>query len=137
MIPKEARSVSLSRDKTIKTIAGKMETNRMVHLRNIKLPEFDKNRKVSEQKALIFNNECRYDIIFGADFLTKIGMVLDYRTGKMNWYGNSIKMREPWGLTNQEFLHMVDSFFIQEEEDMFGEDWLDSYAVEKILYDLT
>ena len=45
ILPKEARPVSLSRDKTIKTVAGKIETNRMVHLRNIKLPEFDKNRK--------------------------------------------------------------------------------------------
>ena len=81
----------------------------------------------------MFSNECLCDVIFGADFLTKIGMDISYRKGVMEWYGNSIKMREPWGLNNQEFLHMVDSFFLQEEDDMFGEDWLDSYAVEKIL----
>ena len=76
------------------------------------------------QKALIFDRRCKYDIIFGADFLTKISMVIDYRRGEVEWYGNSIKMRESWDLTNQEFLHMCDSFFIQEEEDMFGDDWL-------------
>ena len=105
----------------------------MIHLRDVRLPEFDKNRKISTQKALIFDGPCKYDIIFGADFLTKIGMVIDYRRGEVEWYGNNIKMREPWGLTNQEFLHMCDSFFIQEEEAMFGDDWLDCYAVEKIL----
>ena len=105
----------------------------MVHLRDIRLSEFDKNRKISQQKALVFNKECRYDIIFGADFLTKIGMIIDYRSGNMDWYGNTIKMREPWDLNNQEFLHMADSFFLQQEDDMFGQDWLDSYAAERIL----
>ena len=47
IVPKDALPVSLSRNKTIKTIAGKMDTSRMVHLRDIKLPEFDKNRKIS------------------------------------------------------------------------------------------
>ena len=96
-----------------------MATNRTVHLRDIRLPEFDKNCKISQQKALVFDKECRYDIIFGADFLTKIGMIIDYRTGNMDWYGNTIKMREPWDLNNQEFLHMADSFFLQVEDGMF------------------
>ena len=60
-------------------------------------------------------------------------MIIDYRTGNMDWYGNTIKMREPWDLNNQEFLHMADSFFLQQEDDLFGEDWLDSYAAERIL----
>lgn len=133
VIPKEVRPVSPSRDKTIKTIAGKMEARQMVHLRGVRLPEFDKNRKINKQKALVFSNECRYDIVFGVDFLTKIGMDISYRKGVMEWYGNSIKTREPWGLNNQEYLRMVDSFFLQEEDDMLGKDWLDSYAFEKIL----
>ena len=112
VIPKEARPVSLSRDKTIKTIAGQMEAKQMVHLRDVRLPEFDKNRKINEQKALVFSNKCRYDITFGANFLTKIGMDISYSTGVMEWYGNSIKMREPWGLNDQEYLHMVDFFFL-------------------------
>ena len=91
IVPKEAKPVPLSRNKTVKTIAGKMATNRMVHLRDIRLPELDKNRKISQQKALVFDKECRYDVIFGADSLTKIGMIIDYRSGNMNWYGNTIK----------------------------------------------
>ena len=72
-----------------------MNGNQMVHLRDVRLPEFDKNRKISMQKALIFEGPCKYDIIFGADFLTKIGMVIDYRRGEVEWYGNTISMREP------------------------------------------
>ena len=86
----------------------------MVRLRDVRLSEFDKNCKISMQKALIFDGPCKHDTIFVADSLTKIDMVIDYRRGKVEWYDNSIKMREPWDLTNQEFLHMCDSFFIQE-----------------------
>ena len=106
----------------------------MTRLRDIRLPEFDKNRRVDEIKALIFDNECKYDIIFGADFLSWIGLIIDYRRGIMDRSGNTLPMREPWDLSNKEFVHMADSFHLQEEEeDLFGDDWLDSYAVEKIL----
>ena len=106
----------------------------MTRLHDIRLPEFDKNCRIDECKALIFDNECKYDIIFGADFLSWIGLNIMYRQGVMEWYGNTLPMREPWDLSNKEFVHMADSFHLQEEEeDLFGDDWLDSYAVEKIL----
>ena len=118
IVPETAVPKTLSGDKTVKTIAGQMNANQMVHLRDVRLPEFDKNRKISMQKALIFDGPCKYDIIFGADFLTKIGMDISYRRGEVEWYGNTIMMREPSWLSNHKFLHMCDSFFIQEEEDI-------------------
>ncbi len=36
------------------TLAGSMQTQEVVHLRDLQLPEFDKNRRIGEQKALIF-----------------------------------------------------------------------------------
>ena len=51
----------------------------------------------------------------------------------MGWYGNTLPMREPWDIQNKEYLHMADSYFLQGEEETFGEDWLDCYANEKIL----
>ena len=45
-----------------------MQIKDMVHLRDLRLPEFDKNRRIDEQKALIFDGKCRYDVILGADF---------------------------------------------------------------------
>ena len=52
IVRKDAVPVPLSRNKTIKTIAGKMAISKIIHLRDIRLPEFDKNCKISQQKAL-------------------------------------------------------------------------------------
>ena len=57
----------------------------MVKLRKIKLSEFDKKLRIEGTEALTFDNECKYDIIFGSDFLTMIGMDTRYSTGKMDW----------------------------------------------------
>jgi len=40
----------------------------------------------------VFDAECRYDIIFGGDFLTKIGMNLKYEDLTVEWLGNTIPM---------------------------------------------
>ena len=42
-------------------------------------------------------------------------------------------MREPWKLNDKEFNDIADSLLIQSKEELFGDDWLKSYAVEKIL----
>ena len=107
-----------------------MNTSSMIHLRDIKLPKFDKNRTIMDQKALCFTNSCKYDVILGADFLTKISADIKYSTGKMEWYKNTLPMREPWKLDSQEYLNMADLFLIQSKEELFSENWLKSYAVE-------
>ena len=43
-------------------------------MRDIKLPEFSRNRTVDSHNALVFNSPCKYDVILGADFLTKTGI---------------------------------------------------------------
>ena len=60
-----------------------MNISQMVNLRNIKFPEFDKHCRIESMKILIFKNEYRYDIIFGAKFLNMIGTDIKYSTGKM------------------------------------------------------
>ena len=67
----------------------------MNELRNIRLPEFDKNCQINGVKALVFDNECKYDIIFGADVLSWIGLIIDYRHSNMEWYGSTSPLREP------------------------------------------
>ena len=118
-VPKKANVVALAINKAIKTISGSMNATSMIHVRDIKLPEFDKNRKISEQKALIFDNMCKYDVILGADFLTNIGMDIKYSTGEMEWYGNTLPMREPWILDNNGFNNMADFFLDTEQRRTF------------------
>jgi hypothetical protein len=73
-------------------------------MRNLRLPEFDKNRNVNQQKALIFQSEtCKYDIILGADFLTKTGIDVKYSTVNMEWFDNELPMCNPHFLQNKEF----------------------------------
>jgi hypothetical protein len=53
----------------------------MVVMRNIRLPELDKNCNVDQQKALVFESKTtKYNVILGADFLTKTGIDVKYST---------------------------------------------------------
>ncbi len=68
----------------------------MVVMRNLRLPELDKNRNVEQQKALIFESEtCKYDVTLGADFLTKTGIDVKYSTGTIQWFKNELPLSEP------------------------------------------
>ena len=48
----------------------------MVVMRNLRLPELDKNRNIDQQKALIFESETyQYDVVLGADFWPKLELM--------------------------------------------------------------
>ena len=111
--------------------AGRVQAEEVVILRDLRLPEFDKNRCISQQKALVFDNgKLKYDIILGTNFLLKAGIRLNYSEGKMEWFNCSIPLCPPGGLDTKEFNAMEDMFFVQTEDELFGEDWLDCYATE-------
>ena len=102
-----------------------------VTLQDIRLPEFDKSRKIAQQKALVFDNpNVTYDVIFGTNFLSKAGIKLNYEKGQMEWFGCIIPMRPSKGLTTEEFHAMEDQWYIQIEESLLGEDWLQCDATE-------
>jgi hypothetical protein len=53
----------------VNPLAGSYQLSAMVVLRNLRLPELDKNRNVEQQKALIFQSDtCKHDMILGAVF---------------------------------------------------------------------
>ncbi len=56
----------------------------MVVMRLLRLPKLDKNRVVDQQKALVFDNDCKYDDILGANFSSKTGTNIKYSTGTLN-----------------------------------------------------
>ena len=55
---------------------------------------------------------------------------MDYDEGNMVWYDCVLPMRPRCGLTSNDFNDMEDQYHIQVEEDILGEDWLQSYATE-------
>jgi hypothetical protein len=103
----------------------------VIALRDIHLPEFDKNQRIAQQKALIFDsNKCQYDMILGTNFLSKTGIKLYYDQGEMLRYDNTLPMHPRRGLTSVDFDGMEDSDFIQYEDELLGQDGLKLYATE-------
>ena len=76
-------------------------------MRNIRLPELDKNRNVDQQKALVFESKtCKYDVILGADFLIKTGIDVKYSTRTIEWFENELPIRDPYSLTDKDCRHV-------------------------------
>ena len=78
-LPRNCKTKSLTSRRQVATLAGKLLSKEVVivTLRDIRLPEFDKNRQIDEHKCLVFDNDnCNYDIILGTQFLSKTGIKL-------------------------------------------------------------
>jgi hypothetical protein len=117
--------------KLVRTLVGHLKMQEVIMMRNLRLPEFDKNRRINQQKVLVFdNNKVKYDIILGTNFLSKTGIKLNYSNSYMEWFDCSIPLCPPGGLDSKEFDAMEDMFHIQIEDKIFGEDWLEYFATE-------
>jgi hypothetical protein len=103
----------------------------VVTMQDIRLPQFNKNRCINQQKVLVFDNDnVKYNIILGTNFLSKTGIKLNYSEGNMEWFDCSILLYPPEGLDSKEFDAMEDMFHIQVKDAIFGEDWLECFAAE-------
>jgi hypothetical protein len=117
--------------KLVRTLAGCLKTQEVITMRYIRLPEFDKNRRINQQKVLVFDNDnVKYNIILGTNFLSKTRIKLTYSEGNMEWFDCSIPLCPPGGLDLNEFDAMEDMFHIQVKDKIFGEDWLECFATE-------
>ncbi len=85
----------------------------VITMQDIRLPKFDKNRRINQEKVLVFDNDnVKYDIILGINFLSKTGIKLNYSEGNMEWFVCSIPLRPPGSLDLKEFDTMEDMFHI-------------------------
>ncbi len=98
----------------------------MVVLRNLRLPELDKNRNVDQQKALIFDADSgRYDMILGADFLSKTGIDVKFSAWTIERIDDELPLRDTCYLQSKDFLAMAEIIEIHLDDDFFGMDWYD------------
>jgi hypothetical protein len=105
----------------------------VVTMRDFRLPEFDKNRRINQQKVSVFDNDyVKYNIVLGKNFLSKTGIKLNYSEGNMEWFDCSIPLHQTGGLDLNKFDAMEDMFHIQVKDKLFGEDWVKCFAT-KIL----
>ena len=128
VIPQSAIPIDINNKQTISTLAGKMSVNHVVTLRDICLPEFDKNRKLDTLKALVYDQHCQYDMILGSDFLTKTKMKLDYKHKVVFWFGNTIPLCNSCAFTNDDFEDLAECFLVQIDDKMIGDNWMESYV---------
>ena len=73
-LPKGVNPMALDKRARMNTLAGTYESGGEVLLKNLRLPEFDKSRNIENQRALVFNANCRYDVILGNDFINRVGI---------------------------------------------------------------
>ena len=74
---------------------------------------------------LVFDSPCNYDVILGADFLTKVGMTLDYENLTIRWLGNTLPMESL--SSNEQIAAHIESYLSQMELNDQGFD-VDSYT---------
>jgi hypothetical protein len=123
-LPRHCKPCAITNKRQIHTLAGTCSTKQMVVMRKIRLPKFNKNCVVEEQKALVFDGQCKYNVIFGADFLSKTGIDIKYSSGIIEWFDNELPMHDPYHLDNKEYLAMAEILEVQcEVERLFGMDW--------------
>ncbi len=92
----------------------------MVVMRNLRLPELDKNRNIEQQKALIFESDaCKYDVILFADFSTKTEIGVKHSTGTIEWFKNELPLCNPHDLKDKDIKAMAEIIEIQQEIDFF------------------
>jgi hypothetical protein len=83
--------------KLVRALTGCLKTQEVVTIQDIRLQEFDKNRRINQQKVLVFdnNNNIKYNIILGTNVLSKTGLKLNYSEGNMEWFDFSFPLCPP------------------------------------------
>ncbi len=108
----------------------------MVKLRNLRLPELDKNRNINKIKALVHDEEnCTCDLILGADFLSKAGIDIKYSTKTIEWFDNELPLRDPSSINIMEIQAMTAVLEVQQEMELFSMGWYElSQLILKLWY---
>jgi hypothetical protein len=120
-LPKGVITKLLGDTKLVRTPTGCLKTQEVVMMQDIRLPEFDNNRCINQQKVLVFDNDnIKCNIILVTNFLSKTGIKLNYSEGNMEWFDCSITLFPPRGLDLKEFDAKEDMFHIQVEDKIFG-----------------
>ena len=105
-------------------------------MNEISLPEFVNGRRIQGVAAHLFNSpSCPYDIIFGCDFLRKIGLKMDFENNCVQWLDTLVDMKnikfydgllrdvEDIGLqpNQSQYLHHLNAFERERKASFFDE----------------
>jgi hypothetical protein len=65
----------------VRTLAVCLKTQEVDTIGDLRLPKFDKDWHINQQCVLVYDNNVKYNIILGTNFLSKIGIKLNYAEG--------------------------------------------------------
>jgi hypothetical protein len=90
-----------------------LQTSCEVELQEIVLPKFSRSCRGDDQHAFVFAGKCDYNIIFGRNFLRKIGMKDDFDIASTTVFDITISMKQK-SFYNNLFLALAN---IQDDDD--------------------
>jgi hypothetical protein len=62
-LPKGVITKLLGDTKLVRTLADHLKMHKVVTMQDLRLPEFDKNKRINQQKVLVFDNDnVKYNI---------------------------------------------------------------------------
>ena len=98
------------------TMAGIFQPTGYVILKDLRLPEFDKNLSIDGQMAYVFDSPCRYQVIAGRDFLRRTEINLTFKKNHITWMDWSIPMKSPH-FSEASYNAIIDDYNFWMEED--------------------
>ena len=102
--------------------------NQTVMLEQLRFPDFNKNIKIYRHKMIVFNTNCRYDVILGGGFLQKMVININYTEGHIEWLDGKLPLRNTYEFQKEDMNLLVDTLYAQEDEEWFGDDFVESLA---------
>jgi hypothetical protein len=137
-IPPDIKLEALDTQQQLNTIAGQYSSSYKVPIKNIALSEFDRHHKIDGAYAFVFDSPCQYHCILGSGFLAKAGIDIKFSEKQVEWFGNTIPVRNPSDFTPEDMAVCLNSMQLDVGDDFLSnhfndEDIYDNYAVGKIL----
>ena len=76
----------------------------------------------------MLNSSFHYDVILGGDFLQKEGININYTEYQVEWIDGQLPLRNAHEFHKEDKSFLVDKLYSQEEEECFGEDFMELLA---------
>ena len=128
-LTKGVNPMALDKRACMNTLAGTYKSGGKVLLKNLRLPEFHKSLNIENQRALVFETNCWYDIILGNYFINRVGIGIKGSNGMVEWLGNVIPMHAaPTPKTEEDFNAFTDYYLVELENEFLGFKSFDNYA---------
>ena len=77
---------------------------------------------------IMFNSNCRYDVILGGDFLQMTWININYTECQIEWLYGQLPLSNAHEFHKKYKSLLVNKLYSQEDEEWFGDDFMESLA---------